>query len=205
MKLWHVPIPFLPMVLAMALAFGPWGHLLFAHEQDPQVSLQAKVLEVHDGDTILVNLYCNIPVLCKRMPVRISNIDTPELHSTCAWEKSKAAEARDATARMIRDAKDVVHLVAPFRDKYFRINAMVIADGHNVGQELLDVGLARPYAGEKKEPWPKCSSPTSSGPTLGPWGTLLPPPPTAPPAPAKHPNLRIIPDGWNTFKGVYDP
>jgi endonuclease YncB( thermonuclease family) len=39
------------------------------------------------------------------------------------------------------------------RGKYFRIVADVYVDGSDLGQELIEKGLAKPYHGEKKPKW----------------------------------------------------
>lgn len=39
------------------------------------------------------------------------------------------------------------------RDKYFRINTEVFADGVNVGADMISKDLARAYAGGKRSGW----------------------------------------------------
>jgi endonuclease YncB( thermonuclease family) len=39
------------------------------------------------------------------------------------------------------------------RGKYFRIVADVFVDGSNLGQELIERGLAKPYDGGTKPKW----------------------------------------------------
>lgn len=39
------------------------------------------------------------------------------------------------------------------RGKYFRIVAEVRVDGQNLGQLLIEKGLAKPYDGGKKQKW----------------------------------------------------
>ncbi|MBF0416961.1 MAG: thermonuclease family protein [Magnetococcales bacterium] len=45
------------------------------------------------------------------------------------------------------------------RDKYFRIVARVVADGVDVGERLLQEGLAVPYEGGAKSGWCRMERP----------------------------------------------
>ena len=70
----------------------------------------------------------------------------------CDEEKALAVQAKALTNKlMVQAAK--IELLEPKRDKYFRILARVMADGQEVAQELVKVGLARPYDGGKKQRW----------------------------------------------------
>lgn len=118
----------------------------------------ADVVKVYDGDTIFVNIPNLPPVFGKRIGVRISNIDTPELHSRCKNEQAKAYEHNLATeARLLLvnqiTPSSVVTLTEVKRDKFFRINAVVLVDGVNVTDALVAAKLARPYNGGTKQTW----------------------------------------------------
>ena len=67
-----------------------------------------------------------------------------------------AQSARDLLATIIPRGT-VVDLQNIKDDKYLgRINANVILpDGRDVGQIMIDSGLARPYSGGKRQPWCK--------------------------------------------------
>ena len=108
---------------------------------------------IFDGDTFAgrVQLQDDIQITVR---VRLMNVDTPEIHGQCAREIDGANRARDRLAALmpvgstvdLRDIRD---------DKYLgRIDAHVILpDGRDVGQILIDEGLGRPYAGGKRLGW----------------------------------------------------
>jgi len=115
-------------------------------------TIKANLVKVHDGDTIRVNLTCNINILCKNIPVRIAHIDTPELHGKCAIERAKAVEAKDKLRIMLQNANDI-EIRDIKRDKYFRILGNVYANNVNVADMLISEKLAVKYEGKTKKGW----------------------------------------------------
>jgi endonuclease YncB( thermonuclease family) len=106
-------------------------------------------LRNYDGDTVTVDLPGLHPLIGKDISVRINGIDTPEIKGHCDREARLAREARAIVAGMLSRAKKIA-LVDVGRDKYFRINAAVVADGVDVAAELVRRGLAMPYDGGTK-------------------------------------------------------
>jgi endonuclease YncB( thermonuclease family) len=96
-----------------------------------------------DGDTIV----------CSRETIRIENIDAAEMppHSKCAFEADLAIRAKlfvvDLLARgrvvLERDQKRP-------RDRYGRTLALVKVDGVDLGEALIQAGLARPWEGKQR-------------------------------------------------------
>lgn len=112
------------------------------------------VVKVHDGDTFLINIAGCPDVLCLHVPVRMNGIDAPEIRGKCQQEKSGAVVARDFLARILSSAKPgTIELRNVGRDKYFRINADVWVGGVNIGQEMINKGIARAYDGGKRGGW----------------------------------------------------
>ena len=110
-------------------------------------------LHNYDGDTFTVDLPGLPPLFGKEIPVRINGIDTPEIKGHCAREVRLAGEAKAIVANMLSKAKRII-LVNVGRDKYFRIDATVLADGVDVGAELVRQSLAVEYdGGTKKHSW----------------------------------------------------
>lgn len=89
------------------------------------------------------------PVFGDHILVRLAGIDTPEIKGRCDREKHLAREARDLVRSVLRQATEI-RLAEPGRDKYFRIDARVVADGQDLGTLLIERGLAVPYNGEIK-------------------------------------------------------
>ena len=72
------------------------------------------------------------------------------MRTKCEAEKAAAYEARDMLAERLRHAK-AIDLREVQRGKYFRLVAEVIADGKNMSDWMLALGLAWPYDGGTRE------------------------------------------------------
>lgn len=108
---------------------------------------QAVVRQVIDGDTIYA---CGSGCYT----VRILNIDAPEMPPKAKCDK-EAKMALEARARLVAaiDGK-TVELVREGRqrDRYNRLLARVVFQGRDVGEMLIQAGLARKWSG-RREPW----------------------------------------------------
>ncbi len=72
-------------------------------------------------------------------------IDTPEIRGKCEIEKRKAIEASGILqARLFAASR--IDLLHAGRGKYFRVVAVVVADGVDVGRKLIGRGPAWPIA-----------------------------------------------------------
>ena len=110
------------------------------------------VVKVHDGDTFSVNIAGCPAVLCQHVPVRISGIDAPEMKGKCAQETAGAIAAKNYLTEMVMHSHGIA-LRDPTRDKYFRLNAHVMAGDVDVGADMVAKGLARAYSGGKRAGW----------------------------------------------------
>lgn len=114
--------------------------------------IQARVVRVHDGDSITVSID-GYPPIIREVEVRVNGIDTPEIHDKRPEIRKLAERARAFTADIAKPGT-VVWLRHMARDKYFRINATVERDGRSLAAELLKAKLARPYDGKAgPKPW----------------------------------------------------
>lgn len=113
---------------------------------------EAILVRVYDGDTITVDVPTFPAIIGDNISVRLSNIDTPEMTDKRPEVHSLAIKAREVLKKILQDAKKI-ELTELKRDKYFRINAIVLADGVNVQTTLIKLELAKPYDGGKKTPW----------------------------------------------------
>ena len=105
-------------------------------------------LHCSDGDTCAFNVFALVPlpaVFGADLGVRLSGIDTPEKLGKCAKEKQLALAARDFLRSQMAGASIVLKDVS--RDKYFRIEATVEANGVNLNQLMIQKGYAVPYQG----------------------------------------------------------
>jgi micrococcal nuclease len=114
--------------------------------------IRGQVIDVIDGDTIEVRLmvWLDQEIITR---VRIDGIDTPETRGKCQREKDMAEQARLLTEQLLADSDVVLHDIQ--HDKYGgRVRARVVTrSGQDVGQNLIDAGLARPYRGTARQPW----------------------------------------------------
>lgn len=84
--------------------------------------------------------------------VRVAGIDAPETSGKCASERQKAQAAKLRLAELLTDGQ--VMLAEVKLDKYAsRIDAVVMVDGRNVGDQLLADGMARAYRGGTRAGW----------------------------------------------------
>lgn len=108
-----------------------------------------KYLNNYDGDTINFDIPNVHPLIGEKISVRVSGVDTPEKKGNAPCEKEKAAKAQLLVAKTLQSARSI-ELQNVKKDKYFRINADVIADGQSLRQILLKGGLAYEYEGGTK-------------------------------------------------------
>jgi micrococcal nuclease len=111
----------------------------------------AEVVRVIDGDTFeaAARIWLGEAI---DIHVRIEGIDAPELHGRCSSERAQAQAARDFLARRIEGGQ--VRLSALRYDKYGgRVDAVVQDARGDIGAAMLRARLARPYHGERRQPW----------------------------------------------------
>jgi len=143
--------------------------------------LAAEVISVIDGDTLEVRVRIWLGQDLNTR-VRLAGIDAPELRGKCAREKDLARRARaylmarlgSGATRVEGEAEaeagagagaGMVRLRDIHYGKYAgRVLARVeTLGGADLGQGLIDAGLARPYAGRARASWCESAGTASSG------------------------------------------
>jgi len=110
---------------------------------------RAKVLGVHDGDTITVDIDLGFNIILSKIKVRLNGIDTAEINSKNEELRLKAVAARDWLSEKIL-GKDV-YIDSRGLDKYGRwLGVIHTKDNVCCNDELIKMGLALSYFGEKK-------------------------------------------------------
>jgi len=119
----------------------------------------AELHEVIDGDTIKVSIDGVHPLLGGRIKIRVRDINTPEISKgrygyKCQQELEKGLEAKRVAEEFLAGAEKI-ELRSVSRGKYFRIAADVYVGERNLGDVLLERGLAHEYLGGKgkKRSW----------------------------------------------------
>jgi len=149
----------------MLLFFVILAGTLFA-EVTPQDFFDVKLASVYDGDTFKVYLDCAYPIFCKKIPVRVKNIDAPEIKTKDKCEKAAAQKAKQITQDFL---KGKIVLRNCERDKYFRllceVKRQVISENglqeFDLAELLLEKQLSYGYYGGTKEKrnWCEVSNP----------------------------------------------
>lgn len=116
-----------------------------------QGSVGANVVRVIDGDTFEADAQIWLGQSVD-VRVRMAGIDAPELHARCESELSRAQAARDYLIHRIGNG--TVWLADVRYDKYGgRVRATVSDAQGDIGQDMIKLGLARPYHGERRRSW----------------------------------------------------
>jgi micrococcal nuclease len=113
--------------------------------------VSARVERVVDGDTIDVRaaIWIGQSLFIR---IRIDGIDAPELEARCAEERRLAEKARDYLVRRLSGEEVKLSRIA--YDKYGgRVRAHVNDERGDIGEAMLNEKLARPYHGERRQPW----------------------------------------------------
>ena len=144
------------MVAAVAMMIKRFAiFCLFLFVADSVFAIPARVDYIVDGDTFsaLVKLDDGIEVSAR---VRIRNVDTPEIHGDCEYERNLALRAKTRLTEILPTGS-VVELQNIRDDKYLgRIDANIIdSHGTDVGMRIIREGLGRKYNGGRREKWCK--------------------------------------------------
>jgi len=119
----------------------------------PAMAIPGRVGYIIDGDTFscAVKIDEDIEISAR---VRIRNVDTPEIHGDCEYERNMAQRAKERLGQIIPSGT-MVDLTNIKDDKYLgRIDANVTdAKGRDVGNVLIQEGLGRGYSGGRRKPW----------------------------------------------------
>lgn len=119
-----------------------------------QAEEQIKILRVIDADTILVSAPFMPPPLKKQMPMRLSNVDTPNVKrwANCGKEAMIGDEAKAYVESLVKNSKTQEVKIVGY-DKYGRWLGQIYLDGKSISESLIEKKYAKPYFGGKKESW----------------------------------------------------
>jgi micrococcal nuclease len=114
----------------------------------PKVS-QGLVIKVYDGDTITIAAKIPGDDTSYRFSVRLNGIDCPEIKGKNDDEKELAQKGKKAMSDLVLG--EVVQLEGVKLEKFGRLLATVMYNGHDLNQWMLDQHFALPYGGGTKE------------------------------------------------------
>lgn len=107
-------------------------------------SCEPAEIRVWDGDSIRLGMGQQSEA------VRIFNIDAPEMEGRCIHETDLARQPKIRLAEILQGRR--VEILRQGTDRYGRTLAAIRVEGRDVGDILVDEGLARTWAG-RREPW----------------------------------------------------
>lgn len=139
-------------IFSLIIGYSKSTEFFTQSEKTYSGSYQVIMISVHDGDTFTADIPDFPPVIGDRIGIRLNGIDTPELTDKRPEIKIVAEKAKSVLLTSLKNAKKIV-ITDIQRDKYFRLDATVIADGVNLNQLMVKLELAKPYDGGKKSPW----------------------------------------------------
>lgn len=85
---------------------------------------------------------------------RLKGFDTPETYfAKCSAEYELGQKAKLRLADLLHENGGVDLRIDPRVDDYGRFLARATVEGQEIGSVLISEGLARPYAGGKRQPW----------------------------------------------------
>ena len=115
---------------------------------------QIKILRIVDADTIIVSAPFMPAPLKKQMPMRLSNVDTPNIKrwANCGKEAFLGEEAKKYVEDLVKKSKKQQVKVVGY-DKYGRWLGQIYLDGKSISDSLIEKKFARPYYGGKKQSW----------------------------------------------------
>jgi len=122
----------------------------------------AKVTEVVDGDTVVINIDLGFDVVFTNQKVRLLGIDTPESRTSDKTEKVFGLASKDYAKKFIEACKDKSVIIRTHisddvnnngREKFGRLLGEIInPDTKKVlNDELINNGYAVRYMGENKD------------------------------------------------------
>lgn len=104
---------------------------------------RAKKIKVQDGDTIKLDVDLGFNAHIHSW-IRLAHVDAPELKEAKGAEALRRFDELTEGELVIKTTKDRT-------EKYGRMLAVIHnAAGINVGEQMIDEGLARPYEGGRR-------------------------------------------------------
>jgi endonuclease YncB( thermonuclease family) len=155
--------PPLRLALSAALALAVWYlPALAVRQRTLPGPVAARVIEVLDGDTLLVEarIWLDQWVTTR---VRLAGVDAPELHGACAAERAAAVAARAFLGARLAQGGTAGGTVSLRDIRYGKYAGRILArvstaGGEDLSAALVAAGHARPYRGRRRKGW--CDAPT---------------------------------------------
>ena len=104
---------------------------------------RAFIASVYDGDSLRADVDLGFGVVIKKMPLRLSGIDAPEVKGE---DRPLGLASRDALSGRILGREVIIRTEKDRTGKFGRYLATIWLDGENINQWLVEQGHAKPYS-----------------------------------------------------------
>lgn len=123
----------------------------------PAATFANGTLKPHDGCAVVLAVDGDtVKLLCPGeglVPARLTGFDTPEIFSPrCASELARGIVATASLDRLLFSAGHIA-VSGEGTDRYGRRLVRLDLDGQDVANRMIASGLARPYAGGRRQGW----------------------------------------------------
>ena len=144
-----------PVILALAIICAALVAFLvalaapaLAHEEggliEPAYTYRAELRGIVDGDTIDVDIDLGLRIWVRDERLRLYGIDAPETRTRNLDEKARGVRAKAWLAARLEGAdRIIVQTIRDDEGKFGRLLAIIWADGVNLNDEMVALGLAR--------------------------------------------------------------
>lgn len=144
---------FLPALAAMIPhAAGAAPNIVSPRRDIIAGPIRGEVVDILDGDTVSVRLHVWIGQVVETH-VRIDGIDTPEMKGKCTAERDKALSARNEIEKLINKRQIILSNIRLEKYAGRVLATATTASGVNIAEHMIEKGLARAYAGAKRQGW----------------------------------------------------
>ena len=129
--------------------------LVFAQKTPKGVVYDAQILQVSDGDTVVIAAPFLPAPLKPQLAVRVYGVDTPEkgFRGQCDSEKARGEAASVFTKNLVA-ASSQRQVILYGWDKFGgRVLGDIILIGQSLRAQLIANGFAREYYGDAKQSW----------------------------------------------------
>ena len=113
----------------------------FESLMDPDYSYPATVIDVYDGDTVTCSIDLGFNMFT-RQKIRLCGIDTPELRGD---EREDGLRVKQFVKELLLNQEIRLYTIKNRTGKYGRYVGIIVHEGVNVNQLLLNNGMAQPY------------------------------------------------------------
>ena len=137
------------IVAAYLFVAVPSSALATEQLPDPVV---VKVLRVIDGETITARVHVRLGSYRTRT-VSLDGIDIPKLKGECAAERELAVKAKAFVERAIGGARVTLNTIRVEETAGRLLARVVLSDGTDLSDALINAGLGRSDEGETREGW----------------------------------------------------